>query len=93
MVKWRSHHPRNDLAAKACVASVQRFVIQTAHPSRSHILASWPIEVEILASVTFTNPTRKAIVFVLQHLLPAYVRFQHRQSPKEIADQKLVEIR
>ena len=51
MVKWRSHHPRNDLAGKECVASVQRFVIQIAHSLRSHILASRPIEVEHVASM------------------------------------------
>ena len=30
MVKWRSHHPRNEPVPPRDVASVQRFVIQTA---------------------------------------------------------------
>ena len=49
MVKWRSHHPRNDLAAKECVASVQRFFIQTAHHSDLNMVANRPIEVEHLS--------------------------------------------
>ena len=39
-------HPRNDLASKACAASVQRFVIQITGHSVVHILANQPIEVE-----------------------------------------------
>ena len=46
MVKWRSHHPRNDLAIRACVASVQRIVIQIARHSGLGILANRPTEVE-----------------------------------------------
>ena len=41
-----ANHPRNDLAVKAYVASVQRFVIQIAHLSGSDILANRPVEVE-----------------------------------------------
>ena len=46
MVKWRSHHPRNEPAPTRDVASVERFVIQTANHSGSIILANQPIEVE-----------------------------------------------
>ena len=46
MVKWRSHHPRNEPAATRDVASVQRFVIQITGHSALNILPNWPTEVE-----------------------------------------------
>ena len=46
MVKWRSHHPRNEPTPPRDVASVQRIVIPRPTTSLSHILASLPNEVE-----------------------------------------------
>ena len=47
MVKWRSHHPRNEPTPTRDVASVQRFVIR--RPTISlHILASLPNKVEVV---------------------------------------------
>ena len=89
MVKWRSHHPRNEPAPTRDVASVQRFVIQTANHLISNILANRPTEVEHDPSMTsawwFRRAIRAFCRFGHGMLAAAKTRFRMSMSESELS--------